>query len=302
MAGAQTVTFAADTVLTTGLTFNYAGNQALTLDAAAAGTNTVTLAGDVGLNTGGGTSANVTIGNAANHLNVDLGGLTRTMTVAASRTLTLVDVVSNGGIIKSGAGTLTLNGANTYTGGMTISAGTVIAGNANALGTAGTITLGDASSGANAITLSYGGNTINRPITVANYGGTVTLGRGNFTGAITLNKNVVLGYIDSASFTGGISGTGDVTIPSLGGWAIGFVNVSGGGTANTFNGNLYIVTGGVLNLGGGWSSSNKAIPDTATVNVVGTLNIAIGGNNETIDALTGSGSVNFGGNPDTLTI
>ncbi|MCX6997914.1 MAG: autotransporter-associated beta strand repeat-containing protein, partial [Kiritimatiellaeota bacterium] len=32
------------------------------------------------------------------------------------------------------------------------------------------------------------------------------------------------------------------------------------------------------------------------------MNIAIGGNNETIDALTGSGSVNFGGNPDTLTI
>ena len=60
LAAGQTVQFAADTTLTTGLTFNYAGNQALTLDASAAGTKTITLAGDVGLNTGGGTSANVT--------------------------------------------------------------------------------------------------------------------------------------------------------------------------------------------------------------------------------------------------
>ena len=121
----QTVTVAAPTTLTTGLTFNHAGNFGLTLQASAAGTQSLTLGGDIVLNTSGGTSANVTIGNATNHLDLDLGGTTRTMSVAASRTLTLVDVVSNGGITKTGAGTLTLAGVNTYSGATTVNRGTL---------------------------------------------------------------------------------------------------------------------------------------------------------------------------------
>jgi fibronectin-binding autotransporter adhesin len=128
----QTVQFAADTTLLTGLTFNYSGNFALVLDASAAGTRNLTLAGDISVNTSGGTSANVTLGNATNHLNVNLGAVTRTMTVAANRTLSLIDVVSNGGIIKAGGGTLTLTGANSYTGTTTIAGGTFIADTASA--------------------------------------------------------------------------------------------------------------------------------------------------------------------------
>jgi autotransporter-associated beta strand protein len=135
LTAAQTVTFATDTALGTGLTFNYAGNFALTNQASGAGPKTITLGGDISLNTSGGTTANVTIGNDTNHLNVDLGGLTRTMTVAASRTLTLMDVVSNGGIAKAGSGTLTLSGNNSYSSGTTISAGTLVANSGTAFGT-----------------------------------------------------------------------------------------------------------------------------------------------------------------------
>jgi len=288
---AQTVTFAVDTVLTTGLTFNYAGNYALTLDAAAAGTKTITLAADVGLNTGGGTSANVTIGNASNHLNVDLGGVTRTLTVAASRTLTFTDVVSNGGIIKAGTGTLTLSAANTYTSGTTISAGTLVAGNNSALGTAGTITMGDANSGANTITLSIGDKTISRPITVANYGGTVTLGTsGTFSGAITLNRDVTL---SGATFSGGISGAGTVTTVG---------NVIFSTSTNNFNGNVNIGASSYLQLGNGTKANY--IPDNAimTVAAAGRLGLYEGGNNEIIGCLNGGGSGVIAYSSDTLTV
>jgi autotransporter-associated beta strand protein len=196
---------------------------------------------------------------------------------------------------------LTLNGANTYTSGTTISAGTVIVGNANALGTSGTITLGDASSGAR---LMIAGLTINRPITVAAGSGTVGVGAqgGSLSGTITLNRGVSL---SSANVYGGISGTGDVTIDSqfYGGWAsTSFASVSGGVVANTFVGNLYVLSGATLNIGGGWASSVSAIPDSSTVDVVGSLSILKGANNETIDALTGNGSVTAGQSGGTLTI
>lgn len=51
-------------------------------------------------------------------------------------TISLGGVISgSGNITKSGAGTLVLSGANTFTGNVTVNAGTVIAGNATALGT-----------------------------------------------------------------------------------------------------------------------------------------------------------------------
>ena len=290
LAGAQTVTFAADSTLTTGLTFNYVGNQPLTLRSSGLSNQTITLGGDISVNPSSNQTVTIGSGTANQNLNVDLGGVTRTFSVVgASKGLTFTNVISNGGIIKSGAGTLTLSSANTYTGGTTISAGTVIAGNASAFGSSGTITLGDANSATNAITLSYGSNTISRPITVANQGGTITLGRGNFTGAITLNKSVTLGYTGGAGgFKGGISGTGDVTIQANGGYTVIFIDA-----ANTFNGNVYVQTGAELDLQNGGGQNLSFIPDASNVDLAGTgiLYNVNNGINETINALTGSGTL-----------
>jgi len=55
--------------------------------------------------------------------NADLGGGTRTLTTVTSTTFN--GIVSNGGISKAGASTLTLGGANTYTGNTTVSEGTL---------------------------------------------------------------------------------------------------------------------------------------------------------------------------------
>lgn len=127
LTAAQTVTFAADTTLSCGLSFNYAGNFLLTLDSSSSTTRTLTLGGDVVIATSGGLSANVTLGNSGNKLNINLGGATRTINVGAGRTLTVYNVVSNGGITKSGAGTLLFEGGvSTYDGTLTINGGIVI--------------------------------------------------------------------------------------------------------------------------------------------------------------------------------
>jgi fibronectin-binding autotransporter adhesin len=92
------------------------------------------------------------------------------VTIAVNGTNTSGDLVisgqvfDSGGVIKTGAGVLVLSASNTYTGGTTINAGTLKAGNANAFGT-GTITV---NSGA---TLNKGGFTL--PNTIVNNGGTI---------------------------------------------------------------------------------------------------------------------------------
>lgn len=188
LGAAQTVTFASDTALGTGLAFNYAGNYALVLKSESAGAQTITLNGGIGVNTGGGTAANVTIGDASNHLNVDLGGATNTLTVAAGRTLTLRDGVSNGGIVKAGSGTLTLSGANTYGGGTTLNAGTLQLGNGGAVGT-GAVTVNGGTLSGN-VTMAN-----NNAIVVNNscgLGGNINTGAGSFT--ITKSLTITGGF------------------------------------------------------------------------------------------------------------
>src|SRR4029077_18849597 len=74
------------------------------------------------------------------NLNLGTGAVTlgasRTVTVNGS-TLTVGGVISGSGfsLTKAGSGTLTLSGANTYTGGTTLNAGTLNINNASALGT-----------------------------------------------------------------------------------------------------------------------------------------------------------------------
>lgn len=128
---AQTATFGADAGIGNGWTFNYGGNFALTLRGTGAN-RTVTLGGNVGVATGGGTTANVTIGSSTGgqQLHVDLGGSTRTFDVAASRTLTLQNnVVGIGGVTKTGTGELRLiSTGNTFVGDIAVNGGNLAVG------------------------------------------------------------------------------------------------------------------------------------------------------------------------------
>jgi fibronectin-binding autotransporter adhesin len=215
-------------------------------------------------------------------------------------------------------GTLTLGAGNSYGGGTAVSRGTLVAGADNALGTSGTVVLGDSGSDATAVALMIGYNagTIARPITVQNLGsGTVTLGASSavsgafphFSGAITLNRSVTLAanYAaggDRLQFSGGISGTGNLTIDGTAGNRVLFLTA-----ANTFNGNAVITGTGQLQLSDGTATSASLIPDAASVNLSSAgaiLSLAKGGNNESVDVLSGVAGtvVQAVSGADTLTI
>lgn len=125
--GAQTITFAADTELPSGLTIAQTGTSSLSFKAAS-GSVTLTLGGDL-TNTGSGA---VTIESSAK---LDLGGKIRT--VKTTKNLTLSSVISNGGLVLENSALLALGAANTFEGGLWLKGTGSVRINNKALGGAG---------------------------------------------------------------------------------------------------------------------------------------------------------------------
>ena len=84
-----------------------------------------------------GLSGNGTIRNDGAAVTLSVGGNNQTSAFSG----TIQDGSGTVALLKTGAEALTLSGANTYTGGTTVSAGTLSLGSANAIGTSGTIAL-----------------------------------------------------------------------------------------------------------------------------------------------------------------
>ncbi|MEO5913492.1 MAG: autotransporter-associated beta strand repeat-containing protein [Luteolibacter sp.] len=144
---------------------------------------------------------------------VDLGGATRTISVVdttVAQDSVLSGIISNGGLTKTGAGTLVLSAANTYAGPTTVNQGTLFLNNANPLASSSSITIngsgakligGNAGSIPSPVTLTQGAVDISGTIpslTVADLAeNTVAAGNGamaaltagtlTFNGAATLN-------------------------------------------------------------------------------------------------------------------
>ena len=178
-------------------------------------------------------------------------------------------------MLKTGTGTLSANAANTYTGGATVSQGTLQTNTAGGFGT-GPVTLGDANSAANPIGLLVTATvTVANNLTVASSGtGSVTIGTSNFnlgavntpwTGSITLNRDLII----QAG-----------TRPHVDHWAdyrhrqhyhqfpLGVNRVvfdRGTTTPNTFTGNVTIGNDAVLQLGVATAINNNDIPSTASI-------------------------------------
>ncbi len=234
---------------------NITGNGSFTKD----GAGTVTITGAKtftgSITNNGGTiriSANNNLGNAANAPVLNNGSTlqtTATFTSArnftmgtggggifstdAGTTLTLNGVISGAGALqKNGTGTLALGGANTFTGPLTINAGTLTANGGAAI--ADTV----------AVTVNAGGT--------LNLGASETIGSLAGAGDVTLGANTLTtgGDNTSTTFSGVMSGTGALVKNGTGTMILsGANNYSGGTTVNagTLQGTTTSLQGNIVN-------------------------------------------------------
>ena len=263
--------------------FNVAGISTVTL---AAGDNIIASGGILVTSTVGNNASTITGGNLAG----SSGGDLIIHQHNTSSTLTIGSIIKdNGGatgLTKSGAGTLTLNGDNSYTGITTINAGTVLISHANALGTSA-------------------GNT-----TIAATGSTATGGQLQLTGGITTAENITItGSTELSGLAAAISGaanttntlSGNITLSNL----TGGVRIASGNAGAKLN-----FTGTISQTGSSQAlvfALNNAGGQTVTVNNPIALNggaLILNGNGSNVilkgvNATDGSGigttTINSGG-------
>jgi filamentous hemagglutinin family protein len=228
---------------------------------------TLTLGGNV-TSTGGYTNALISG-------KLDVGGATRTITLTnAADGLAISAVISSSagayGITKAGNGTLTLSGANTFTGAVTITTGTLSvnavanSGVASPLGTgAGTPAISIAAAGI----LQYTGNghSTNRNIAPSASGATIDA---SGTDTLTLTGGIGTGVARNIVLTG--TGTGNITITRIN-TSTGTLTKNGTGTwilteANTYSG-ITTLNAGILSVAimrnGGIASGIGSSPNAA---------------------------------------
>jgi len=221
--------------------------------------------------------------------NVDITGIVRPRSIMVSNAATAYTITSTNGsivgaasLIKLGAGTLTLNGSNSYSGGTTVGDGTLVVNGANAAGTGtitlsgGTLTLGASIANALNVTapsaLNPGGNTLS----------------GALSGTSTLNINI----------TGGNTFTVTGTMTNFSGtFALGnssgffqfnpATNVAGSAAATfdlgTNTATLNNLNGGItVNLGALTGSTNTTLSGSGGAGQLNSTTYVIGGNNASV--------------------
>ena len=295
------------TIASTGggtLTFNNNGSTALLIQTPTGGASTfsapIILADDLRVTNGSSGlmtfSGGITSAGSKNlTLNADGGGgitlstgttFNHSGTITNSGTGTGVTTISGiigsnvtGVVQNSASSQMSLTGVNTFSGGVTIKAGTLSSSGTFGLGT-GTLVLGGTSGSADATYILGNSVTITNPITVQAGSSANTLAisvgalnKAVMSGPITLNNNLTLAF-SAAGGGGGVSTT--ATLP--------YLTMSGaiGGTGNvTLNLSGLIVTD---NSGGASVASTYTI--SGAISTTGTL----------IDASTGSGWKTISGN------
>ena len=229
-------------------------------------------------------------------------GATTTLAVGGPGDVALNGAIGGGGgLTKLGAGTLTLGAANTFTGSIALTAGTVAIGNAAALpGTPAVRLLGGAIQNVTGSLLALANNlTLNGPMLVSGaqdltFTGTVSLANATHEINVTNTGTTTLGGVISSSQTlinYGLTKTG----PGL---------LVLGNAANTYDGET-TVAGGELRISGSISASTLTTVQTGTLSGTGTVgNVSVlggatlqGGNDTAATgALTSPGNISLADN------
>jgi hypothetical protein len=282
-----------------------------------------------GMTIGGGTTGtgNITINSGSSSGTVTLqtnsinntGTITNTGVSTGTTTITSVIGSSVTGVIQSSSSaTLTLSGANTFSGGLDIKMGNVIANISNSGTTSGAagpsgnaITLGDASgASANLVATSV---TVSNPVNCASGAAgslsitnSVTTNAPTFSGPISLNgNNLTISKIGTtAAFTvsGGVTGSGNLTLNNAGTSSTMSIitnSLNNSGTITTTG-----VSTGTITISGGIGSNVTALYQTSSssgspVTVNSFITVNSGGTtleNDGSAQMTISGGVNGTGN------
>jgi autotransporter-associated beta strand protein len=246
---------------------------------AAAGTNVTVAANGVVV-------GNVEVGGSDDYA---FSGGTITMTnttwsVATGRAATVSNVLAGTtALTKSGAGQLLLASSNSYSGGTTLSAGTLTLGNANALGS-GAITV-------NGGTLDLGGNNLTA-VNLGGTGGTISLGANTLTASMSTG----------GQFNGTISGSGGLVKTGASFLTLaGSNSYTGGTTVNA--GTLFVIGSGTLGDAAGTVAISNAVLDlrnqqtrTGTITMIGQdARLLSGDVNNPGSVVNNGGALQFGG-------
>ena len=187
-------------------------------------------------------------------------------------------------ITKIGSGTLTLSGANTYTGPTTINAGTLAAGAANAF------------SSSSAVTVASGAKVVLN-------GHNESIGSLTGAGAVTDNSNtpatLTVGNDNTspAAFSGAISTTTGSNTGALSLTKVGSGTLTLGGAGNTYTGATAVNSGTLI------AGAANTIYSSSAVSVASGATFVLNGFSQSIGSLTGAGNVTNNSNTAaTLTV
>ncbi|MGC4007422.1 MAG: autotransporter-associated beta strand repeat-containing protein [Pirellulales bacterium] len=227
------------------------------------------------------TASSMTIGGGITGANTNL-------TKAGAGTLAVASNITTGtGSVVMNAGTLTLSGANTFSGGVNLAAGTLNVNSATALGTGKlTITGGTLSNGTAGSITNTNNNTQDwNGDFIYNSAQNLLMG----TGAVSMNANraISINGAGTLSVAGIISGTGFAL--TKGGTGAGGLSLAG---ANTFTGGVTLSTGTLnINNASALGTGTFSIAAGTTINNTSTAAITNSQNN----AQTWNGSFTFTG-------
>jgi fibronectin-binding autotransporter adhesin len=282
------------------------------------------------------------LGVAAGSLTFDLGTLRSLGSFASTRAITINAqggvfdtngftstqngaIAGIGGLTKIGDGTLVLTGTNTYSGGTTVSAGT-LSGTTTSLqgniGNSGQVIFDQTTTGTYAGVISGTGSFVkNGSGTVIltganNYTGSTTISDGTLQGdttslhgAIANNANLAFNQTSIGTYTSVITGTGSLTKTGAGTLILSATNSYGGGTtvsAGVLQGNVSGVQGNITNnaavvfdQGGSFGNYLGSMTGSGSLTVA-SGQIFLGGTNSYAGGTTVNSGTSLGGTTASL--